>query len=120
VTIGQLIKNKAALGRIVVSLSAFDSIIISGFSFSNDDPSAAYRMARRAAVGDAYSKAQQYSSLSGLCLGSVRKVVDMNSEKYTPYLMNTDYYSLQSTSLQVPFGKVQVRASVQIDWKLQG
>lgn len=118
VTIGQLIKNKDVLAKIIVALASFEALSISGFSFSNYDPSNAYRLARKAAVADASSKALQYSSLSGLCLGKVRKIVDNNYERYVPYLMETDYYAFQAKTLQIPFGKVQVQASVQIDWKL--
>lgn len=120
ITIGQLIKNKDILGKIVVALSSFEALRISGFTFTNYDPSGAYKKARRAAVADAYAKAKQYSDLSGLCLGGVRKVVDSNYERYSPFSMETDYYALQAKTLQIPFGKVQVQTSVQIDWKLKG
>lgn len=112
VTIGNLIQNKAIIGQIIISLSSVDSIIFNGLTFKNSDTKDAYRQARRAAVADAQSKAQQYASLGGLSLGKVRKVVDQNIEYYIPFLMDANFYSFQSKLLKIPFGKVSVSASV--------
>ena len=91
---------------------------ISGFSFQNEKNDEAYRLARRAAVKDAQSKAYQYADLSGKKLISIKKVVDQNRERYTPFFINSNEFAFQSQILQIPYGKVEVNAFVKIDWNL--
>ena len=117
VTIGSLAQNKQIIGKISVALSDIDGISLSGFTFSNSYPSKAYQVARQAAVTDAVAKVKQYSLLSGQSLGVVRKVVDQNTEQYTPFVMDAALYPFQA-KLGVESGKVLVQASVQIDWKI--
>jgi len=99
-------------------LSTVKELTVSGFDFKNSNTEAGYRLARRAAVADARSKAEQYASLSGRKLGKVQKVIDQNNEQYVPFYMGASYYALQSQVLKVPYGKVEVSATVQIDWSL--
>lgn len=74
-------------------------------------------MARQAAVADAVAKVKQYSLLSGQSLGAVRKVVDLNTEQYIPFVRDAALYPFQA-KLEEESGKVSVQASVQIDWKI--
>lgn len=118
VTIGNLVRNANIIGRIAKNLSTINGLEISGFNFKNSNTEPGYRQARWAAVADAKSKAVQYASLSGKNLKKVHKIVDQNSEQYIPFVMDANYYALQSQVLKVPYGKVEVRANVQIDWEL--
>lgn len=118
VTLGNLNTNKNTLSQIATSLGSINNITITGFSFENSDSTLAYRQARLAAVNDARTKATQYASLSGRKLGSVRKVVDQNSESYVPFLVSSGEYSLRSQTLPLPYGQVQVSAGVEITWNI--
>jgi uncharacterized protein len=100
------------------TLSGINGLSISGFNFENSNTNSGYRQARWAAVADARSKAEQYASLSGKSLKKVHKIVDQNNEQYIPFVMDANYYALQSQVLKVPYGKVEVLANVQIDWEI--
>jgi uncharacterized protein YggE len=89
-----------------------NNITISGLTFSNSNTVIVNRLARKAAAADALAKAKQYSTLIGKKLGSVRKIVDQNSDNYTPFYSDLNLYSLKVQSLQVPFGKVTASATV--------
>lgn len=117
VTVGGL-ANSSLLGSLAGSLASIANLTLSGFSFQSRDPSKAYRQARLAAVADAQAKASQYASLSGRLLGSVRKVVDVNQESYTPYVLDANYYAFQAQVLPVPYGTVAVSAYVEVDWNI--
>jgi uncharacterized protein YggE len=75
VTVGNLASN--VLGNLATALSAVNNLTISGFTFTLYNSSAAYSLARKTAIGNAQQTAKQYASLTGLKLGAVRKVVDM-------------------------------------------
>jgi uncharacterized protein YggE len=102
----------------MTALSAVNNITISGLSFSNSNLDLVSRLARAAAVSDALAKAKQYSTLSGKCLGSVKKIVDQNIDIYNPSYLDSDIYSLKVQALQVPYDQVTASASVQISWNL--
>ncbi len=119
VTVGSLNQNKALIGQIITSLANINNITISGLTFSNSNTDLVNRLARKAAVADALAKAKQYTSLAGKVLGSVKQVVDQNSESYVPFFSDYNLYSVKLQSLQVPFGQVTASATVQIDWNLQ-
>jgi uncharacterized protein YggE len=89
-----------------------NNITISGLTFSNSNTVLVNRLARKAAVADALAKAKQYSSLIGKKICSVRKIVDQNTENYTPFYSDFNLYSLNVKSLQVPYGKVTASATV--------
>lgn len=118
VTVGNLIQNKQLIGQIITALSCVNNITISGISFSNSNPDLANRLARAAAVSNALAKAKQYSTLSGKCLGAVKRIIDQNIDNYVPFYSDFNLYSLNVQTLQVPYGKVTTSASVQINWNL--
>jgi uncharacterized protein YggE len=118
VTLGNLNTNRNTLSQLATSLGSINNITITDFSFENSDTALAYRQARLAAVNDARSKASQYISLSGRRLGSVRKVVDRNTESYFPFVVSSGEYSLRSQTLPLPYGQVQVSAAVEITWNI--
>ena len=117
-TVGNLIKNKRILSKIVENLSKINNITVSGFTFQNSDTASAYSLARKAAVSDSRAKVNQYASLTGKAVRGVRKVVDQNQDRYIPFSMNANYYALRAQTLEVPFGKVSVSARVQIQWNV--
>jgi uncharacterized protein YggE len=118
VTLGNLNTNRNTLSQLATSLGSINNITITDFSFENSDTALAHRQARLAAVNDARSKASQYISLSGRRLGSVRKVVDRNTESYFPFVVSSGEYSLRTQTLPLPYGQVQVSAAVEITWNI--
>lgn len=118
VTVGNLLQNKLLISQIYTALSSVNNITISGLTFSCSNTDLANRLARSAAVSDAVAKAKQYSSLIGKNLGKVKKIVDQSNDNYTPFYSDSNLYSLNVQTLQVPYGKVTTSASVQIDWNL--
>ena len=118
ISIGTIQQNPSILGKLLKPLSKTQNISISGFSFQNKNDAQAYKLARQAAVKDAQAKASEYAKLSGKTLTSLKKVVDQNRERYIPFFLDSKEYAFQSQILQIPFGKVEVNAYVQIDWNL--
>ena len=118
VTIGNIKSNPSIIGRVIKSVSSVSNTSINGFSFENKNNEFALKSARKAAVNDAILKAEQYSSLTGIKLKSIKQVVDQNRERYIPFFMNANEYAFQSQILTIPYGKVEVSAYVQIDWNL--
>jgi uncharacterized protein YggE len=118
VTVGNLNQNKQLIGQIITALSNVNNITISGLTFSNSNTDLVNRLARKAAVADAVAKAKQYSTLSGKNLGSVKQIVDQNSENYVPFYADYSLYSFRAQVLQVPYGQVTASATVQINWNL--
>jgi len=109
---------KTNIGRMIQAISGVSNITIGGLSFQNQDNSLALSAARKAAAGDALTKAKQYASLTGKPLGTIKKVIDQRQERYIPYALDSREFSLQSQVLSVPFGKVSVSASVEIHWNI--
>ena len=109
---------KTNIGSIIQAISGVSNTTIGGLSFQNQDNSLALSAARKAAAGDALTKAKQYASLTGKPLGTIKKVIDQRQERYIPYALDSREFSLQSQVLSVPFGKVTVSASVEIHWNI--
>ena len=118
VSIGTIQQNPSILGKMIQPLSKISNLTISGFSFQNQNDANAYKLARRDAVKDAQNKANQYVNLSRKKLTSIKKIVDLNRERYIPFFLNSNEYAFQSQILPVPYGQVEVNAYVQIDWNL--
>lgn len=88
--------------------------------FDASDRSNALKQARAAAFSDAVAKFNQYLSLSALKSDGLKKIVDLNSEVYNPYPIDSNTYNLY-TKLKYPppSPSVQASASVSVTWKVK-
>jgi len=75
VTTGNL-NSKNRVGALYTALSNINNISISGLTFDTSNKAVAFRRARKEAVADARSKAEQYVRLGLRSLGRVKKVED--------------------------------------------
>ncbi|CAM6001345.1 unnamed protein product [Sphagnum balticum] len=116
VTIGSLSSSQTLLGNLLTSLGNVNNITIGSLTFLNGNTDSAYSQARQAAFQDAQNKANQYANLSGIKLGSISKIVDQNTDNYVPYSIPPVQYQAQALTIQIPYGKVQVSATVEVDW----
>ena len=121
VVVGNLNASAEILGNLATNLSTVNNISISGFSFQSSNPNSAFKVARAAAVADAQSKLEQYALLSGKnAKRCVVNIVDQNVDRYVPFDISPGFYAFKSMLLEIPYGKVQVYANVQIKWKFHG
>jgi len=72
------INSKNRVGDLYTALAEINNISISGLTFDTSNRAAAVRRARKEAVADARSKAEQYVRLGQRNLGRVKSVIDRN------------------------------------------
>jgi uncharacterized protein YggE len=110
VTIGNLPK----LGAIITAISKVN-VTLDNIVFEASNTTAALTQARKAAYADAKKKYDQYLTLTGLKSVGLKKMTDLNSEGYNPFVYDYNLFALGS-KLQVPVGNPTVTATVEVVW----
>lgn len=118
-TIQVTIGGSINLSNFLASLANLN-VSVQNMAFDASDKSNALRQARAAAIADARSKFSQYLSLSSLNSDGLKKIVDLNSEVYTPYPIDANTYALYNKlRTPPPPPAVQASASVSVTWKVK-
>ena len=110
---GSIIDNAAASGG--------DLIRVNGISFSVDDPTPFYKIAREKAVAYAMEKARQMAQLSGVKLGKLLYVNE--STEYTPQVRN-NYMKFAGEAAMAPAptpisaGELEFQVSVELVYSI--
>lgn len=90
------------------------NITINSLQFYSSNPESGLSIARKAAFTDALDKFNQYLSLTKLKNGGLKKIIDLNSELYSP--IQASYIQYDQSLVTLPLGKIQVSASVEAVW----
>ena len=123
-TINVKIRNIGKTGSIVddVVSSGGDLIRINGISFSVDDPTPYYKIAREKAVLYAMEKAKQISQLSGSSLGKIIYVSESNSYYVSPisnYARADMSMGMGSSATSISSGELELQVSVEMVYELK-
>ena len=110
---GSIIDNAAASGG--------DLIRINGISFSVDDPTPFYKIAREKAVLYAMEKAKQMAQLSGVKLGKLLYLTESNS--YIPpirdnYMKFADSAAMAPSPTPISAGELEFQVDVQMVFQM--
>ena len=92
---------------------------INGPQFSVDDPSALEAEARRMAMTDAISKAEDYAGAAGISLGPIQQITEQGSFQPRPEAIMMSRKSADSAMVPVEAGEVSYSATVAVEWALQ-
>jgi uncharacterized protein len=115
-TVTAKIHDIEAAGRIIDAATAAggDAVQVSSVSFSLEDDEALLSDARTRAWNDAYTKAEQLASLSGVSLGSAQSIVEsVSSENPVTYYAAEGARDAVSTPIEAGSQKVTVILTVQ-------
>lgn len=123
-TINVKIRSIGKTGSIVddVVSSGGDYIRINGVSFSVDDPTPYYKIAREKAVLYTMEKAKQISQLSGSSLGKIIYVSESNSYYVSPisnYARADMSMGMGSSATSISSGELEFQVSVEMVYELK-
>jgi uncharacterized protein YggE len=89
-----------------------------GVGFGLADPKVAQAEARKLAVADARSRAQQMADAAGVKLGKVLRISDVGS--YYPPIAYDGKAAPATSTTQIPVGNLDVQISVEMDFAIDG
>ena len=122
-TVNAKIRNIEKAGSIIDSAAAAggDLIRVNGISFSVDDPTPFYKIAREKAVLYAMEKAKQMAQLSGVKLGKLLYITESNS--YIPpvtnnYMKFADSAAMAPSPTPISAGELEFQVDVQIVYQI--
>ena len=122
-TVNAKIRDIGKAGSIIDSAAASggDLIRVNGISFSVDDPTPFYKIAREKAVLYAMEKAKQMAQLSGVKLGKLLYITENNS--YTPPILNNymkfaDSAAMAPSPTPISAGELEFQVDVQMVYSL--
>jgi uncharacterized protein YggE len=117
------IRNIEKAGSIIDSAAASggDLIRVNGISFSVDDPSPFYKIAREKAVLYAMEKAKQMAQISGVKLGRLLYITESNS--YIPpirdnYMKFADSAAMAPSPTPISAGELEFQVDVQMVYQM--
>ena len=122
-TVNAKIRNIEKAGSIIdnAAASGGDLIRVNGISFSVDDPTPFYKIAREKAVVYAMEKARQMAQLSGVKLGKLLYITESNS--YTPpirdnYMKFAEGAAMAPSPTPISAGELEFQVDVQLVYQL--
>jgi uncharacterized protein len=122
-TVNAKIRNIDRAGSIIdnAAASGGDLIRVNGISFSVDDPTPFYKIAREKAVVYAMEKAKQMAQLSGVKLGKLLYITESNS--YIPpirdnYMKFAEGASMAPSPTPISAGELEFQVDVQLVYQL--
>jgi len=116
------IRDVEAAGSIIDAVVAAggDLVRIDDVSFSVDDPSPYYELAREEAMDDAKAKAQQLADAAGVSLGKPTYVSESSYVSYPPYPRMAMEEAAAPAPAETPIspGEMEIRTSVQVAYAI--
>jgi uncharacterized protein YggE len=117
-TLSVRVRNLASTGEIIDKAISLGVNQGGGISFTNDDPSAALKEARKRAVADAMDKAKTLAEAAGVSLG---RVIEISEQSYNqppmPYMAKA--LPAEDASVPIAAGENAYRVQVNVTFELR-
>jgi hypothetical protein len=108
-------------GKLIDQLGAAGANTVSSIGFGFSDPNALLKQARDAAMGDAWSKGQQYAKLSGVTLGLPLRIEDAGANTLPTREVSQPqgFFSPGSSNTTISPGQADVKVEVNVVYAIK-
>ena len=117
------VRNLDSVGKVIdnVAKAGGDLTLISGISFTIDDPAALRRQARDKAVADALAKAEQMARAAGVSIGKAFYLSESGGAPQPPQVFMTKALSAEAGGAPTPIsgGELEITVSVQAAFSIR-